>query len=166
MERQFLQAQTLSSSQQKHCDPGKRNSQDFICLLTMQNVSLPFSLAPSISTYIADEDRQNPSTLDARPETSSVHSAGPINYAQSEGHLEASFRPECNRPIDCPSVTESRSIGHDTVTTESINTARIAEEPVIREVISSWWDQDARALGDVFDQSFFVPELAFPMDLY
>jgi hypothetical protein len=166
MERQFLQAQTLSSSQQERCDRGERNSEEFICLLTTQNISLPLSLAPSISTYVADEDRQNLSTPDARPEAGPVLSAGLIRYAQSEGRLEASFRPECNRPIDCPSVAESRSIEHDTTTTESIDTIRTAEEPTIIQVDSSWWDQDAGALGDVFEQGFLVPELAFPMDLY
>jgi hypothetical protein len=166
MERQFLQAQSLSSSQQECCDPGERNSQEFIGLLTTRNISLPLSLASSISTYVADEDRQNLSTLDARPEASPVLSAGLIHYAQSEGHLEASFRPVCNHRIDCPSVTESRSIEHDTTTTESIDTVRTAEEPAMIQVNSSWWDQDARALGDVFEQSFLVPELAFPMDLY
>jgi hypothetical protein len=166
MERQFLQAQTLSCSQEERYDPGEQNSQELIRRLTTQNVSLPLSLAPSISTYVADEDRQDLSTLDARSEASPILSAGMIHNAQTEGHLAASFRPGYDCPIDCPSATESRSAEQDTTTSESINTVGTAEGPAMIQVNDLWWDQDASALGDVFEQSFLVPELTFPMDLY
>jgi hypothetical protein len=68
MEQQFLQAQTLSYSQEERYDPGEHNSQELICRLTKKTISLPLSLAPSISTYVADEDQQDLSTLDARSE--------------------------------------------------------------------------------------------------
>jgi hypothetical protein len=166
MEQQFLQAQTLSYSQEERYDPGEHNSQELICRLTKQTISLPLSLAPSISTYVADEDQQDLSTLDARSEANPVLSAGMIHYAQTEGHLAASFRPEYDRPIDCPSATEIRSAEQDTTILESIDTVGTTEGPAMIQVNNLWWDQDARALGDVFDQSFLVPELAFPMDLY
>jgi hypothetical protein len=166
MEQQFLQAQTISHSQQERCDPAERDSQEFISRLTAQKVLLPLKLTPSIPTYFADEDQQDLSTLGAQTEANSVPSAGPTHYTQSESDLPASFRPERNRGMDCPIVTESRFIEQDTTTTESMNADGTAEEPAIINENSSWWEQDARALGDVFEQSFLVSELAFPMDLY
>jgi hypothetical protein len=162
MEQQFLQARTLSHPQPEGCDLGEKDAQEFISRLTTQNVFLPLSLTPSILTYVADEDQQDLSTLGAQTEASSVLSAGRAHYAQCESDLAASFRPECSRAVNCPCATGSRSIEQNTTTPESMNTVRTAEEPAN----DSWWEQDARALGYVFEQSFLVPELAFPMDLY
>lgn len=161
MERQFAQAQILVSSKHECRGQSKHDPREPKDLIDRPDTS-PFStLSGPITTYVADEDKRRLNAPDVRVNFTPIISAGISHSPQTQNVPKILSHPD---PIDSTgplNVTERQPLSCDPAITQSVSEIRMTAFSTGMQGNSWWWDRDPEALGEVFGESFFFPEISF-----
>ncbi|KAJ4152187.1 hypothetical protein NW765_017696 [Fusarium oxysporum] len=168
MERQFVQAQALTTS--LRADLSKQNlgpgSGGEASVIDKRDTDTWPDLSSHIRTYVANnDDFQRLGGLKAQRRSNHTATGGPLETSSASNNRETTLQLPDIQTLGFPSAADQPSMGSDGMLADAAD--RFPADNSWEERLEPiWWNQDPGSLDDVFGSGFFLPDdLGFNIDV-